>query len=198
MFGRARWLAGNLSFRRLTSRGRRPGDATAPVAGSRAPGASRPESPHPPRAARRASALLAVVASSVTLTACHDLYCSFVEGLTGQPLDCSHEDFPDLGDIDFPPLPPPPSLPTTSSSTPPTSGPPGATTTIGAPTTSSVAPTTTIAPPPPTTTVTAPSTTTTTAGLGDASITGFLAPRPTFTLPAITVPAVPSPSRASP
>ena len=62
-------------------------------------------------------AVCLVVLFSATLTGCHELYCNFVEGLTGEPIDCSHDAFPDLGDIDLPPLPPPPSLPTTSTST---------------------------------------------------------------------------------
>lgn len=66
-------------------------------------------------------AVCLVVLFSATLTGCHELYCSFVEGLTGEPIDCSHEGFPDLGDIDLPPLPPPPSLPTTTTTTQPPS-----------------------------------------------------------------------------
>ena len=62
---------------------------------------------------RKLAVTVAVVLSSTTLTGCHELYCSFVEGLTGEPLDCSHEAFPDIG-VDLPPLPPPPSLPTTT------------------------------------------------------------------------------------
>ena len=66
-------------------------------------------------------AVCLVVLFSATLTGCHELYCNFVEGLTGEPIDCSHEGFPDLGDIDLPPLPPPPSLPTTTTTTQPPS-----------------------------------------------------------------------------
>ena len=66
-------------------------------------------------------AVCLVVLFSATLSGCHELYCNFVEGLTGEPLDCSHDAFPDLGDIDLPPLPPPPSLPTTSSTSTSTS-----------------------------------------------------------------------------
>ena len=58
-----------------------------------------------------------VLLFSATLTGCHELYCSFIEGLTGEPIDCSHDAFPDLG-IDLPPLPPPPSLPTTTTTLP--------------------------------------------------------------------------------
>jgi hypothetical protein len=65
---------------------------------------------------RTAVLLLTVVLSSTTLTACHELYCNFVEGLTGVPVDCSHDGFPDLP-IELPPLPPPPSLPTTTTTT---------------------------------------------------------------------------------
>ncbi|HET7721515.1 MAG TPA: hypothetical protein VFK43_16220, partial [Acidimicrobiales bacterium] len=57
-----------------------------------------------------------VLLFSTTLTGCHELYCNLVEGLTGEPLDCSHDAFPDLG-IELPPLPPPPSLPTTTTTT---------------------------------------------------------------------------------
>ncbi len=115
---------------------------------------------------RKAVLLLAVTLSSTTLTGCHELYCNFLEGLTGVPLDCSHEQFPDLGDIEFPPLPPPPSLPTT--------------------TTTSV--------PPPTTTSTLPETTTTstTASPGDTTTTTAAAPTttspPTTTTTTTTVP----------
>jgi hypothetical protein len=63
---------------------------------------------------RRAVMVVAVALSSTTLTACHELYCNFIEGLTGQPIDCSHDAFPDLPDVPIPSLPPPPSLPTTT------------------------------------------------------------------------------------
>ena len=59
-----------------------------------------------PRVLRMFRMVALVLLFSGTLTACHELYCGFVEGLTGEPLDCSHEAFPDLGDIDLPPLPP--------------------------------------------------------------------------------------------
>lgn len=107
--------------------------------------------------------VLAVMLSGFTLTGCHELYCNFVEGLTGTPLDCSHEAFPDLGDIDFPPLPPPPSLPSTTTSLATT------TTTVAEPTTTTTEPTgttsttsstvTTSTSPTTSTTVTDPSTT---------------------------------------
>ncbi len=76
---------------------------------------------------RTAVLLLTVVLSSTTLTACHELYCNFLEGLTGVPVDCSHDGFPDLP-FELPPLPPPPSLPTTTTTTTPP-----ATTTSSAP-----------------------------------------------------------------
>ena len=63
-------------------------------------------------------AVCLVLLFSATLTGCHELYCNFVEGLTGEPIDCSHDGFPDLGDIELPPLPPPPSLPTTTTTLP--------------------------------------------------------------------------------
>ena len=69
---------------------------------------------------RKLRVLCLVLLFSATLTGCHELYCSFVEGLTGEPIDCSHDAFPDLG-IDLPPLPPPPSLPTTTTTTLPAS-----------------------------------------------------------------------------
>ena len=68
---------------------------------------------------RRAALVLVVIVSNFTLTACHELYCNFVEGLTGVPVDCSHEGFPDLGDIPLPSLPEPPTLPTTTTTVPP-------------------------------------------------------------------------------
>jgi hypothetical protein len=110
---------------------------------------------------RRVGVVLFVALSSMGLTACHELYCAFIEGLTAQPVDCSHEDFPDLGDIEFPPLPPPPSLPTTTTSTSST------TTTLPTATTTTVVDTTTTTvtvPPTTTTTTTVATTTTTTVG----------------------------------
>lgn len=69
---------------------------------------------------RKFRAVCLVLLFSATLTGCHELYCNFIEGLTGEPIDCSHDAFPDL-DIDLPPLPPPPSLPTTTTTTLPSS-----------------------------------------------------------------------------
>lgn len=86
---------------------------------------------------RRVMGCLAVVLSSTSLTGCHELYCSSVEGPTGEPIDCSHEAFPDLG-IDLPPLAPPPSLPTTTT----TEVEPGTTSTSTVSTSTSLAPTT--------------------------------------------------------
>jgi hypothetical protein len=118
-----------------------------------------------PRVVRMLRMVGLVLLFSGTLTACHDLYCSFVEGLTGVPVDCSHEAFPDLGDIDLPPLPPPPSLPTT-------------TTTLPSSTTSSI--TTTTAPSTTTTssssTTTAPSSTTTAIPDGTTTTTSVTMP----------------------
>ena len=88
------------------------------------------------RRRRRVALVLVVIVSNFTLTACHELYCNFVEGLTGVPVDCSHYQFPDLGDITLPSLPPPPTLPTTTTTTSAT------TTTSGEPTTSSSSTTT--------------------------------------------------------
>ena len=109
-----------------------------------------------PRVLRLFGMMALVLVFSGTLTACHELYCSFVEGLTGEPLDCSHDAFPDLGDIDLPPLPPPPSLPTTTTTT--TTSLPSLTTT------SSI------------TTTTAPSTTTTTMPDGTTTTTSVTMP----------------------
>lgn len=72
------------------------------------------------RVLRKLRVACLVMLFSATLTGCHELYCSFIEGLTGEPIDCSHDAFPDLG-IDLPPLPPPPSLPTTTTTTLPAS-----------------------------------------------------------------------------
>ncbi len=114
-----------------------------------------------PRVLRMFGMVALVLLFSGTLTACHELYCSFVEGLTGEPLDCSHEAFPDLGDIDLPPLPPPPSLPTT------TTTPPSSTTTSLITTTTAPSTTTTSS----STTTTAPSSTTTTMPDGTTTTT---------------------------
>jgi hypothetical protein len=135
---------------------------------------------------RRLLLSLMVVVGSSTITACHELYCNFVEGLTGEPIDCSHDAFPDLPEVPVPSLPPPPSLPTTtvpttaSTSTTSTSvfspsttvarhpRPGRPTTTVGSPTTSTP-PTTSAAAPTTTTTATTPTTTpisTTLPGLG--------------------------------
>lgn len=123
-----------------------------------------------PRVLRMFRMVALVLLFSGTLTACHELYCGFVEGLTGEPLDCSHEAFPDLGDIDLPPLPPPPSLPTT-------------TTTLPSSTTSTI--TTTTAP---STTTTSSSTTTTTA----TSSTTTTLPDGTTTTTFLTMPGASS------
>ena len=100
------------------------------------------------RRAKMFRAVCLVLFLSATLPGCHELYCSFVEGLTGVPVDCSHDEFPDLG-IDFPPLPPPPSLPTTT-----TTSPSSTTTTTTSTTTTTL---------PPETTTTSSSTTTSTS-----------------------------------
>ena len=113
-----------------------------------------------PRVLRMFGMVALVLLFSGTLTACHELYCSFVEGLTGEPLDCSHEAFPDLG-IDLPPLPPPPSLPTTTTTLP------SSTTTSSTTTTTAQSTTTTS----PSTTTTAPSSTTTTMPDGTTTTT---------------------------
>ena len=99
------------------------------------------------KAPRKAVVLLAVTLSSTTLTGCHELYCNFLEGLTGVPIDCSHDAFPDLGDIVLPPLPPPPSLPTTSTTPSTVPGSTTSTTTGGtSPSTSSSSTTSTTSP----------------------------------------------------
>ena len=144
--------------------------------------------------ARRAGVLLAVFLSSTGLTACHDLWCSFIEGLTGEPVDCSHEQFPDVGDIEFPPLPPPPSLPTTTTTTVPDTT-----------TTTSTLPNGTT-PTFPTTSSTTTTTTTTLPGFGESGSIeweDYVPPSvrapdygvPSFTAPTWTMPPVPSPSR---
>ncbi len=140
------------------------------------------------RVARRAGVILAVFLSSVGLTACHELYCNFVEGLTGVPVDCSHDPFPDLGDVELPPLPPPPSLPTT-------------TTSIVSSTTSTVVTSTT------TTSTTVPDSTATTlpgagSGASGSVASAFQWPEvsvPDYTIPSFTVPTrtVPSPPAGS-
>jgi hypothetical protein len=119
-----------------------------------------------PRVLRMFGMVALVLLFSGTLTACHELYCSFVEGLTGEPLDCSHEAFPDLGDIDLPPLPPPPSLPTT------TTTPPSSTTTSLITTTTAPSTTTTSS----STTTTAPSSTTTSMPDGTTTTTSVTMP----------------------
>ena len=119
-----------------------------------------------PRLLRMLRMVGLVLLFSGTLTACHDLYCSFVEGLTGVPVDCSHDAFPDLGDIDFPPLPPPPSLPTTTTTLP------SSTTTSSITTTTAPSTTTTSS----STTTTAPSSTTTTSPDGTTTTTSVTMP----------------------
>src|SRR5207248_5286622 len=78
---------------------------------------------------RRLGLVLAAVLVGTTLSSCHELYCNFIEGLTGQPIDRTHDAFPDLGSIQLPPLPPPPSLPTTTTTTETAPTIPGTTTT---------------------------------------------------------------------
>ena len=119
-----------------------------------------------PRMRRMFGTVGLVLLFSCTLTACHDLYCSFVEGLTGEPLDCSHEAFPDLGDIDLPPLPPPPSLPTTTTTLP------SSTTTSSITTTTALSTSTTSS----STSTTAPSSTTTTMPDGTTTTTSVTMP----------------------
>ncbi len=103
--------------------------------------------------------VLAVVLSGFTLTGCHELYCNFVEGLTGTPLDCSHEGFPELPpEVSIPPLPPPPSLPTT-------------TTTVAEPTTTTTEPTGTT------------STTSSTVPTSTSSTTSTTVTGPSITMP---------------
>lgn len=115
-----------------------------------------------PRVLRMFRMVALVLLFTGTLTACHELYCSFVEGLTGEPLDCSHEAFPDLGDIDLPPLPPPPSLPTTTTTLPSSTTSTITTTTAPSATTTSSSTTTTAAS---STTTTMPDGTTTTTSV---------------------------------
>lgn len=137
------------------------------------------------RVARRAGVILAVLLSSFGLTACHELYCAFIEGLTAQPVDCSHEEFPDLGDIDFPPLPPPPSLPTT-------------TTSLVTSTTSTVVTSTTTTT---TTSTTVPDSTATTlpgAGSGASGSVASAFQRPEVSVPDYTIPSFTVPTRTVP
>lgn len=109
--------------------------------------------------------VLAVMLSGFTLTGCHELYCNFVEGLTGTPLDCSHEGFPDLPpEVSIPPLPPPPSLPTTT-----TTSAPATTTTVAEPTTTTTQPTGTTSTTEPTGTTSTMASTTTTLGAGPST-----------------------------
>ena len=122
-----------------------------------------------PRVLRMFRTVALVLLFSGTLTACHELYCNFVEGLTGEPLDCSHEAFPDLGDIDLPPLPPPPSLPTTTTTLPSSTTTSSITTTTAPSTTTTSSSTTTTAPSSTTTTVPDGTTTTTSVTLPGAS-----------------------------
>jgi hypothetical protein len=120
-------------------------------------------------------AVCLVLLFSATLTGCHELYCSFVEGLTGEPIDCSHDAFPDLGEFELPPLPPPPSLPTTTTTVVTT------TTTTASSTTTTTSSTTTTLPSDTTTTSsstsTSTSTSTTVAMPGESLIAGELRTR---------------------
>jgi hypothetical protein len=122
-----------------------------------------------PRVLRMFGMVGLVLLFSGTLTACHELYCSFVEGLTGEPLDCSHEAFPDLGDVDLPPLPPPPSLPTTTTTLPSSTTTSSITTTTAPSTTTTSSSTTTTAPSSTTTTISDGTTTTTSVTMPGAS-----------------------------
>jgi hypothetical protein len=130
-----------------------------------------------PRVVRMFGMVGLVLLFSGTLTGCHQLYCNFVEGLTGQPLDCSHDAFPDLGDIDFPPLPPPPSLPTTTTTAPSTTTTSSITTTTAPSTTTTSSSTMTTAPSSTTTTTTTTmpdgTTTTTSVTMPGASSMAF-------------------------
>lgn len=140
------------------------------------------------RLLRKAAMVVAVLVSNFTLTACHELYCNFVEGLTGVPVDCSHDEFPDLGDITLPSLPPPPTLPTTTTTTSATTTTSSTTTTSGEPTTSSSS----------TTTSSSSSSSSTLPGKLVAVASGFDVPDlpdprlvPTRTIPERPIPAFP-------